>query len=751
MNYRTRIVLPCLTALFFLLSSFCAAKDSETPTLQIPRVSRPPTLEDFLNGTPREAEAEVTDFRQFDPKDGAPVSQPTTAYLSYDDTFLYVGWVCKDEPGQIRAHMMKRDQLLSEDRVSIGLDTFHDHRRNYWFDVNPFGIQMDGITTDGMDDFSFDTVWYSEGRLTSNGYVVLQKIPFKSLRFPKAPVQNWGIVLNRMIQRNNEMSCWPHVSRRLLPGWTSQFGHLEGVERISPGRNLQFIPYGFLSHAGFLDRDSGHAPRFSRDTEPRAGLDAKIVLRDALTLDLAVNPDFSQVESDEPQVTVNQRYEVFFPEKRPFFIENASLFQTPERLFFSRRIADPDFGLRLSGKFGPWALGALAIDDRAPGLRISEIHPDHGRRTGAGVVRLQRELGRESRLGMLVTSQDFASSLNRVVSVDGRLRFADNWSVTTQASHSLTRNLDAQELSGPAYLAEIARHGKYYHLFTTYRERSRDFRSELGFIPRVDIRQMVNHFHVTARPERGRVVTWGPSIYTIFTWDTKGELQDWELEPTFDLELTRMTRLRFERSDRFERFQNHEFRKNYSRLALSSEWFRWLAVSTSFGRGSNINYYPAPGLAPFLAESDHFYMGTTVRPTPQLIMENTYILSRLRHSGGLAVPGQDGPGSVFNNHIARSKLNYQFSAALSLRAIFDYNSILPNSSLVYLEKEKKLGADLLLTYMVNPGTALHLGFTDLYENLALDPTQPRPLYRIDNPETSVGRQVFIKLSYLFRM
>jgi hypothetical protein len=136
--------------------------------------------------------------------------------------------------------MMKRDQLLSDDRVSIGIDTFHDHRRNYWFDVNPFGIQMDGITTDGMDDFSFDTLWYSEGRLTEDGYMVLKRIPFKSLRFPKAPVQDWGIVLNRMIQRNNEMSCRP--TRRLLPGWTSQFGHLEGLEKISPGRNLQFIP-----------------------------------------------------------------------------------------------------------------------------------------------------------------------------------------------------------------------------------------------------------------------------------------------------------------------------------------------------------------------------------------------------------------------------------------------------------------------------------------------------------------------------
>ena len=142
--------------------------------------------------------------------------------------------------------MMKRDQLLSDDRVSISLDTFHDHHRSYWFDVNPYGIQMDGMTIDGVDDFSFDTLWYSEARLTSDGYVALETIPFKSLRFPKAPVQEWGFVVNRMITRNNEMSCWPYITRRIT-GWSSQFAHMEGMERISQGRNLQLIPYGLFS------------------------------------------------------------------------------------------------------------------------------------------------------------------------------------------------------------------------------------------------------------------------------------------------------------------------------------------------------------------------------------------------------------------------------------------------------------------------------------------------------------------------
>src|SRR3989441_4348521 len=184
--------------------------------VRIPKVNRAPKLEDFLKGRQREAEAVVTDFRPRDPGDGVPASEPTTAYLSYDDKNLYVVFVCKDEPGQVRARMAKREDAFSDDMVGILLDTFHDRRRAYYFLSNPLGIQADAILTEGQgEDYSFDTLWHSEGRLMPDGYIVWFAVPFKSLRFRGEPIQTWGIGLSRSIIRKNESSWWPHISRRV--------------------------------------------------------------------------------------------------------------------------------------------------------------------------------------------------------------------------------------------------------------------------------------------------------------------------------------------------------------------------------------------------------------------------------------------------------------------------------------------------------------------------------------------------------
>ncbi len=242
--------------LLLVTSAVCvaeAAAQTPSPTLRIPRVTQPPKLEDFLTGTPREAETRVTDFRQREPGDGIAASQETTAYLSYDDKNLYVVFVAKDDPGKVRAHMAKREDIGSDDRVGVLLDTFHDHQRAYMFVTNPLGIQQDAITMRGLpDDLSFDTLWHSEGRLTSEGFVVWMAIPFKSLRFPSAPVQNWGVAVGRYIARNNETSFWPYVTLR-VESLLQQMATLEGLEQISPGRNVQLIPYGMFTRARFLD------------------------------------------------------------------------------------------------------------------------------------------------------------------------------------------------------------------------------------------------------------------------------------------------------------------------------------------------------------------------------------------------------------------------------------------------------------------------------------------------------------------
>lgn len=208
------------------------------PKVRIPRVTRPPALEDYLNRGRRDAEVRVTGFRQREPGDGTPVSQETDAYLSYDDKNLYVIFVCRDDPAKVRARMSKREDFGSDNAVAIILDTFHEGQRAYEFITNPLGIQSDCIATEGKnDDCSFDTVWRSEGRLTEDGYVVWMALPFRSLRFPNTEKQTWGLALARSITRNNETSFWPYITRR-NQSFSQQLAVMEGLEDISPGRNI---------------------------------------------------------------------------------------------------------------------------------------------------------------------------------------------------------------------------------------------------------------------------------------------------------------------------------------------------------------------------------------------------------------------------------------------------------------------------------------------------------------------------------
>ncbi len=718
--------------------------------LEIPRVGRAPRLEDYLDPGSGANGARVSGFRQREPGDGVPVSQETTAYLSYDSENLYVVFVCQEEPGKLRARLSRRDDIFGDDRVGVFLDTFQDRQRAYAFVTNALGVQLDGITTEGQEtDYSFDTLWHSEGRLTADGYAVLISIPFKSLRFPNRPRQVWGISLGRLLPRNSEASYWPYVTRR-KEGFVPQFATLIGLENISPGRNLQFIPYGIFARARFLDTQAATGPEFRADTDARVGLDSKIVLRDALTLDIALNPDFSQVESDEPQVTINQRFEVFFPEKRPFFIENAGFFETRQNLFFTRRIADPQFGARLTGKVGRWALGVLAIDDRAQGRLLPATDPNHEDRAAATVARVQREIGRESTIGGFFSSRNFGTSFNRVYSMDTRLKFTPNWIFTGQMTRSDDRTLDGISRTGAAWLAELSHLGRHMRYLTRYTDRSPDFRVPLGFVPRVDIRVIENFVDYRWRPEGRAVQSYGPGAYMLVNWDRQGRVQDWIARLNFEIGLTGNTFLNFEREEAFELFQGTGFRKHRSRVRLFSEWFSWLEAEVNLSRGRRVNFFPAAGLQPFLADDTSASLLLVFRPAPRLRIDQTYVLSRLVTRKGSTPAGFDEGTGVFNNHLVRTKVNYQFTRELSLRLILDYNAVLPNEELVALGRSKRFVADVLLTYLLHPGTALHLGYTDIYDNLALEPGTPPALRITDSPTTSTGRQFFIKMSYLFR-
>ena len=719
-----------------VVASLRAQGSPPSGVVRISRTHTPPTIEDFVAGDPPDSTLTIADFRQFEPGDGVPVSDATTAYLSYDDANLYVVFVCRSDPRLVRAGLAKREDIDVDDGVAVYLDTFHDRTHAYLFQANPLGVQRDGVVTEGQDDdLSFDAVWQSDGRLTPDGYVVRIAIPFKSLRFARAPRQTWGIALARYIRRANEESYWPYVTKRVA-GLVPQFATLEGLSDISPGRNLQAIPYGTFAGARYLDTE---APAFRSANDHRVGLDFKAVVRDALTLDATANPDFSQVESDEPQVTINERFETFFPEKRPFFIENAGYFQTPVNLFFSRRIADPGLGLRMTGKAGAWALGAIGIDDRAPG-ELPTGEPAGGRRAGIGAIRLQRLIGRESSVGVLASDWTLAGGWNRVASADARLRLTKTWTLAGQAvATAATDSAGGGRRSGTGFYAQLTRDGRNVDYTATYLDLSSAFDAQLGYVPRVGIRQLDQSLELVRRPS-GAVVKVGPTLSSTLDWDRDGVLLDRELQVAFEVKLVGETKLQLKRTEAFELYKNLPFDTHETGLTLESEWLKWLAVVSKLKIGSAVNHKPAAGLAPFLGHSLEGELGVTFRPAARLRLDHTFLYQRL------STP----TAQVFADRILREKVNYQFSRAVSLRAIVDYSAVDRDSTLSRVDPQRRWAMDLLLTYLVNPGTALYVGYRDGYENVAILPGTPPTLSRTDDPTTSTGRQVFLKMSYLLQ-
>jgi hypothetical protein len=733
----------CALAVLLAACAWCQSAHVE-------RIAQPPVLDDFLSGAPVPGFTRITDFRQNKPNDGKPVSRETIAWIAYDDQNFYAAFLCKEQPGKVRARMARREDINSDDLVGVFLDTFHDKRHAFSFYVNPLGIQEDSINTEGQDeDYSFDTVWKSEGRLTPDGYAVLIAIPFRSLRFPNADAQTWGIGLARFIPAQNEASYWPYYTNS-KEGFATQLAALEGVEHVSPGRNMQFIPYGVFGSSHFLNDTDYASPAYLQQYEHRAGLDAKVILHDSFTLDVTLNPDFSQVESDDPQVTVNQRFEVYFPEKRPFFLDNANYFLTPEDLFFSRRIVNPEYGARLTGKQGRWLAGLLAIDDRAPGQQLAPGDPDTGKHAVIGIARVQRELQNQSTLGLLVTNYNFAGNNEQVLSVDSRLRFGSHLVFTGQAVRSQASYTDGTHPQGSIFHAELNYSGLHLTARSVFRSLGPGFTSTLSYIPRVDIRQGVHNIAWKWLPARPVLKSFGPTLDVTEDWNHTGALQDWIVSPGFAFELTGNTTITAKRTEALEVYEFLNFRKHSTDFDVSSEISKLVGFEVAYGTGAGVNYDPATGVLPFLGASKNLTAHLTIRPSKKIKIDETYLFSHLSTLERSLIAEDYGGGAVFNNHLFRSELNYQFTRELSLRSIIDYNGVLPNESLIDLTLAKTVTADFLLTWLAAPGTAFYLGYTDTHQNLAIFPGMPDFVNPIGPPSATTGRQLFIKVSYLIR-
>jgi hypothetical protein len=742
---------------------------ADAPTIRIPRIDTSPSLSDFSDMQPDSRLAgrmlKVTGFIAREPADGAEPTQNTDVYLAYDQRNLYAVFVCWDtEPDKIRARMTRREDIFSDDSAEIMLDTFHDARRAYAFAANPFGIQWDALWTEGSIgrgtagdysgfDPSFDTVWRSEGRLTGRGYVLLIAIPFKSLRFPSAEQQEWGIILNRSIPRTNENLFWPRVSNR-IQGRFNQAATATLLDRVSPGRNTQLIPYGLVRSYRDIDlRDPNHPFFESGSLEPQAGLDAKFILRDSFVLDATVNPDFSQVESDQPQITVNQRFEVFFPEKRPFFLENSNFFTTPINLVFTRRIEHPEYGLRLTGKSGPWAVGLLASDDRAPGEVVPPSDVHSGERAWFGIARVSHDILEQSTVGAIFTDREFGGGYNRVGGVDANLKLGQNWRLQGAAVTCSTLNVDTSYSAGPGYKADLERSGRQLNLQALYLDYSPGFVTETGFVNRVDIRQQNLNASYAFRPEGKFLISWGPTLQQFNIWDHQGTALENFVFPGLRVDMTRSTFVNFHPfayDNVHLRPQDYtgltrvtDFPQPFWGIEGGTSWFKQFDFNWFFVSGPGVNYNPAAGRVPAIGHEDQGNATLTIHASARLRIDNTYLLEHIRERATNL--------TAVTNHIARSKWNWQFTKELSARVIFQYNSVLSNPLISSLSPTKNFNVDFLLTYLVHPGTAIYVGYNSNLQNLdrRLIPTATG-LLTTPNDYINDGRQFFVKASYLFR-
>ncbi|MGH9882096.1 MAG: DUF5916 domain-containing protein, partial [Pyrinomonadaceae bacterium] len=341
----------------------------------LPKFEKPPVIDGKLDDAVWNSAVVLKDFYQIQPGDNLPPSKPTEVLIGYDPKFLYIAFRAFDEPDKVRATVAKRDNIFQDDYVGFFLDTFNDKRKAFEMFFNPLGVQGDGVLTEGRgEDFSVDVLMESKGLVNEQGFIVEVAIPFKSLRYEAGKGKLWGAHFFRRIKRfNNELDSWMPFSRSISSD-LSQAGHLGGLDGIAAERTLELIPSITLSETGRFVRTFGSG--FSGPNDGRifnepikfdAGLTAKFIPSSAMTIDLAINPDFAQVEADQLVVTANQRFPIFFAEKRPFFLEGIDIFNTPITAVHTRAIVDPDIAVKTTGKIGRNTFGIMAASDNGPG------------------------------------------------------------------------------------------------------------------------------------------------------------------------------------------------------------------------------------------------------------------------------------------------------------------------------------------------------------------------------------------------
>jgi hypothetical protein len=728
--------------------------------LSIPLVAAPPTLADFVSMDPvesvRSRYANVTGFTQRMPQDGTPSSQRTDVYLGYDSRNLYAVFVAfDDDPASVRANLAPRENIENDDRVGLLIDTFDDQRTAYGFRSSPLGVQWDGrwseVTRGGYDS-SYEAVWYTDAQRTAAGYVVLMTIPFRTMRFPETLEQRWRVQFERLIPRSSEESYWPAYSQT-VDGRLNQAAVLSGVRDVSPGRNIQLIPFAFVRSYDVLDGDRAGGPGFTKDTEDDIGLDAKVVLKDSFVLDFTYNPDFSQVESDQPQVTVNERFEVQFPERRPFFLENADYFATETPLVFTRRIVDPEVGVKFTGRQGPWGVGTMLTNDEAPGLRVAPTDPLYGEEADISVVRVFRDFGDQSRAGIMHSEREFGNAVARMSAADTYVKLTDNWFTELLMVNTENRLADGSVTTGRQTNWRVNRNGRNFNAHYHWTEQSSNFAVPLGFLSRnytPDAEGLHGFMEYRFWPEGSWIDRIGPRVFFANQDDQSGLRIYNEFSPQLQISWAGDSFFSVGTNKIRERLRPRDFpgllgTRDYSQKRwfanFSTDMYSKIGFELNYDQGSVINLVPPIGVEPELADRASLSAAIRWRPIDRVRVDTTYLSTSLDDRGGR--------GSIFDDEIFRTRLNLQFTKEMSLRVIVQHEDTKP-TALSRLTRDENLNLDVLFRYVLNPWSALYVGFNNNESNLQLVDTEQGPQLVRTEDLARDGQQLFVKFSYLLQ-
>lgn len=747
--------------------------------VRIPRIDTEAAIDGALTDSVWQHAAVLTGFSEFSPQDGIPAADSTHVYVWYSPTALYVGIHAYEAHGAVHATLADRDKIASDDNVQILLGTFHDQRQAYVFAVNPLGVQMDGtIVEQGQNltggwtptlsgraapDLSQDFVFASKGHLTPDGYEVEVRIPFKSLKYQSADVQSWDLNVVREVQHSGYEDSWA-PAKRANASFLAQSGTLDGLGGFDRGLVLDLNPVVTQKMTG-APQPGGWAYDRAR---PQVGANVRWGITNNLTLNATARPDFAEVESDAGQFVIDPRQALFFPEKRPFFLEGLEQFNAPHNLIYTRRIAKPEAALKLTGKVAGTSIGVLsAADDPS----LSPSHRDHA---VYNIVRAQRDIGGQSRVGMAYTDRVLGGDYNRVADVDGRVVFGKIYSGSFQAAESFDRTGGVGR-DAPLWEGIAARNGKRFGMRYGITGISDDFRAGSGFISRAGIVHAFFDHRATWFAERGsKIETLTGDILYDDTWQyshfvRRGDAQDkkfhlsssaslrggWSLGAGvywetfgYDKGLYSAYRILSPTGDTLPfvgvgRIPN----RDYVATLTTPQWSKFSAGLLYVG-GQDENFFE-------WAQANIGYLSLTInaRPTDRMRIEGDMQYQDYWRRTDHSLAGR--------NVIPRVKLEYQLTRSIFMRVVGEYDlsehddlrdetrtfyPLLINGKLATAMRNRSVHGDYLFSYQPNPGTVLFFGYGSEADG------EPDPAQRFTwQPLRRASDYFFVKYSYLWRM